>query len=315
MRVLHSSSGSREWRIGTRNSPLAQFQAKEARTILAARHGLDPASLQLVPKQTTGDILRDEALADFGGKGLFVGELHSALAIGEIDLAVHSAKDVPTEFENSIHIAAALPRGDCAEALVCQPADSIETLPPDAKIGTASPRRQAQFLARRSDLVIELLRGNVETRIAAVRNPGGPVATLLASAGLARLGITGDDIHRLDPDQFLPALAQGIIVITTRSDDAEATQFAQGANDPDAWDALLAERAFLAGLGGDCHSPIAGVTKVSTSELYLEGEILRRDGLESFRLGLAAPREHAERTGHQLAATLLAQAGETTWKG
>ena len=204
---------------------------------------------------------RDRPLADFGGKGLFVGEIDTALINGEIDLAAHSAKDIPGTLDPRIELVAALPRIDCADVTHHRLRTSdIDTLPEGATIGTASPRRRAQLLRQRPDLNIDLLRGNIGTRLAAIRHDGRFDATLLAMAGLRRLDMEGPDTHRLDPEEWLPALGQGTVVVAARRGDEEARDFARKINEPvKAGRRWPQSEPFSVDLGGDCHSPIAGL--------------------------------------------------------
>ena len=303
----------RSWKLGSRGSPLALAQTREVLDRLEAAPDHDSGSVQIVPIHTSGDRIRDRPLADFGGKGLFVGEIDAALAAGEIDLAAHSAKDLPGTLDPRIELVAALPRIDCADALIADCTSAVATLPEGAKIGTASPRRQAQLLRQRPDLNLGLLRGNIETRFAAIRNEGRFDATLLAMAGLRRLGIEGRGIHRLDPAEWLPALGQGTVVVAARRGDEEARNFARGANEAESWDALVAERAFLSRLGGDCHSPIAGLARVTEDEIELRGEILRPDGSESHGDCIRGARGKAKEIGRRLAEILLERAGAGFW--
>ena len=180
---------AKRWRLGTRASPLARAQAEEARRRICQANRFDGACLELYPIATTGDRRTDKPLADLGGKALFAKEIDDALLRGEVDLAIHSAKDLPGSLPDGLAIAAALPRGDPLDCLICHSADAISRLPPGARVGTCSPRRRAQLLHRRLDLSVGPLRGNIGTRLAAVEQSGGAFdATILAAAGLQRMG-------------------------------------------------------------------------------------------------------------------------------
>ncbi len=212
--------------LGTRGSPLALAQASEARRRLAEALGWEIERIALKIIRTSGDAIRDRPLAEAGGKGLFTKEIDAALIAGEIDAAVHSAKDLPSRSPDGVAIAAFLPREDVRDALVSSYADTIEGLPSGATFGAASLRRQAQALRLRPDLKVELLRGNVETRLSKAES-GAIGATLLALAGLKRLGLAHRARAALEIDAFLPAVGQGAIAITARSGDARALRSAR----------------------------------------------------------------------------------------
>jgi hydroxymethylbilane synthase len=262
-------------RLGTRGSRLALVQAEMVRTALA---GLG-AGCTVVPVKTSGDRVQDKSLADAGGKGLFTKELEEALLRGDIDLAVHSMKDVPTALPAGLAIAALLPREDPREAFVSLKAKDVAGLPKGARIGTSSVRRQAQLLRARRDLQPVLLRGNVDTRIAKL-DAGEFDAMLLALAGLKRLGLEARATQLLDTDHWLPSLAQGAIGIEIRSDDADARAAVAKLNDAPTEIALACERAFQAALDGSCRTPIAGLATLAGSTLRFRGEVLapRGDG-------------------------------------
>ena len=313
MLIIRKHPTRKSWELGSRDSTLALTQALEVLTKLREVQGSDSRHARIVQILTSGDRLRNRPLADFGGKGLFVGEIDTALINGEIDLATHSAKDIPGTLDPRIELVAALPRADCADALITASASDIDTLPENATIGTASPRRRAQLLRQRPDLNIDLLRGNIGTRLAAIRHDGRFDATLLAMAGLRRLDMEGPDTHRLDPEEWLPALGQGTVVVAARRGDEEARDFARKINEPVNWEALAAERAFLSRLGGDCHSPIAGFARVTEDEIELRGEILRPDGSESHGDCIRGARGEAKEIGRRLAEILLERAGAGFW--
>lgn len=289
-------------RLGTRGSPLALVQANLVRDALLTAHGWSAAQVEVVPIRTTGDKVQDRPLAEIGGKALWTKELDRALLAGEIDLAVHSMKDVETIRPDSIAVAAMLPREDVRDRLIG--AASIEALPHGARIGTSSPRRAAQMRRIRPDLSIVPLRGNVDTRLAKVRD-GEADATLLAAAGLERLGRA--DIGAAIPlDQLLPAPSQGAIGIEVRADDLATRMLVAVIGDAVTERCVLAERAMLAALGADCHSPVAALATLEDEGLRLCAEILSEDGAEHVRIdrpGLAGtPHEAAELAQDLLAA-------------
>jgi len=282
--------------LGTRGSPLALAQANEARHRLAEAHGWEIERIALQVIRTTGDRIQDRPLAEAGGKGLFSKEIDAALIAGAIDAAVHSAKDLPSIMPHGVAIGAYLPREDVHDALISALADTIEGLPHEATFGAASLRRQAQALRLRPDLKPALLRGNVETRL--VKAEAGVVgATLVALAGLKRLGLAHRARAVLDVDKFLPAPGQGAIAITAREGDARALEALNAISDGATMAALIAERAFLAELEGSCRTPIAGLARLEDGRLRLLGEVLRPDGSEHFEIAAEGTPVDAERLG------------------
>ncbi|WP_054945512.1 hydroxymethylbilane synthase [Novosphingobium sp. KN65.2] len=263
-------------RLGTRRSPLAMAQAEEARDRLAAAHGIDPAHIEIVAVTASGDRIQDRALADIGGKALWTKELDAWLAAGEIDFAVHSAKDVETIRPDTFAICAVLPRADVRDVLIG--ADSIHALPPGAVVGTSAPRRAAQLLHARPDCSVITFRGNVATRLAKLA-AGEADATFLAAAGLERLGQTGTG-HPLAEDEWLPAPGQAAILIECRADDVRTLQILSAIDDAPSRAAVMAERALLASLGGNCHSPIAVLTRLEGDRIVLRGALFSPDGAE-----------------------------------
>ena len=263
-------------RLGTRQSPLAMAQAREAAERLCAAHGWTPEAVELVPVLASGDRIQDRALADIGGKALWTRELDQWLDEGRIDAAVHSMKDVETLRPDSFVIAAVLPRADKADVLLG--AASIAALPQAATIGTSAPRRAAQLLRARPDCRAVTFRGNVATRQRKLAE-GEVDATFLAAAGLDRLGEGGIGT-RLDPCDWLPAPGQAAIGIECRAD-AEATCALLAAIDHAPSHAeVLAERALLAALGGSCHSAVACLTQWHGEVLLLRAAIFSLDGTE-----------------------------------
>ncbi|MEA3039656.1 MAG: hydroxymethylbilane synthase [Sphingomonadales bacterium] len=261
-------------RIGTRGSPLALAQARAVATALRDAHGWGPELIEIVPIATSGDQLRDRPLAAAGGKALWTRELDLALLEGRTDLSVHSMKDVETFRPDALAIAAMLPREDVTDRLIG--ADSLAALREGARVGTSSPRRSAQLLARRPDLAIVPFRGNVETRLRKVET-GEADATLLASAGLKRLG--HDDIGAVLED-FLPAPAQGAIGIEVRASDRRIRALIQAIDHEATHKAVEAERRLLAGLGGSCQSAVAALASLDGDTIRLRAEILSSDGFE-----------------------------------
>ena len=251
-------------------------QAEETRARLIAAHNLNPADIELVPVTASGDRIQDRPLADIGGKALWTKELDAWLIAGEIDFAVHSLKDVETIRPAAITIAAILPREDVRDVLVG--AASIAALPQCARVGTSAPRRAAQLLHARPDCTVVAFRGNVATRLARLAADEAD-ATLLAAAGLNRLGETGTG-HPLDADTWLPAPGQGAIAIECRADDARTRTWLSAIDHAPSRDAVMAERALLAALGGNCHSPIAVLTTPDGDALILRAALFSPDGSE-----------------------------------
>jgi hydroxymethylbilane synthase len=291
-------------RIGTRGSPLALAQTHEVARLLAAAHGCDVARFEIVVIRTSGDMIQDRALSEAGGKGLFTKEIDAAMLAGAIDAAVHSSKDLPTLLPDGIAIAGYLPREDVRDALISARADSIEGLPHGARLGTASLRRQAQARRQRPDLEIGLLRGNVETRLRKAES-GEIDATLLAYAGLKRLGLAHRATALLDVEQFLPAVGQGAIGLTARSEDAATLRTLEPILDAATGYALDAERAFLAVLDGSCRTPIAGHARLADGAIQFRGMVLRADGSETFDVRGGGAQTDARRIGIDAGRDLL----------
>jgi hydroxymethylbilane synthase len=294
-------------RLGTRGSPLALAQTREAARLLAAAHGIAAARIEIVIIRTTGDMIQDRPLAEAGGKGLFTKELDRALIDGEIDAAVHSSKDLPTLLPDELCIAGFLPREDVRDVLVSAKAVTIAGLPPGANLGTASLRRQAQALRLRPDLRVSLLRGNVETRLRKAES-GEIDATLLALAGLKRLGLAARATAILDIDDFLPAVGQGAVALTIRSGDQSTRRMLAPILDAATGHALAAERAFLRILDGSCRTPIAGHARVEAGSLHFRGLLLRTDGSDAFDVQGSGTVADAEKIGIAAGQNLLARA-------
>ncbi|HVN42319.1 MAG TPA: hydroxymethylbilane synthase [Steroidobacteraceae bacterium] len=285
-------------RIATRRSPLALWQAEHVATLLRAAH---PRLLvELVPMTTQGDRVQDRALAAVGGKGLFVKELEVAMQDGRADIAVHSMKDVPSELPPGFRIAAVLPRANPRDAFISRRYRRFVELPAGARVGTSSPRRQAQLRHARPDLRLELLRGNVDTRLRRL-DEGGLDAILLACAGLERLGIAHHVTEELDLDLCLPAVGQGVIGIECRDADASSIEALTALHDETTFTRLRAERAFAATLGGSCHSPIAAHATLDGGTLTVRGFIGAPEGQEVYLDRLAGQPAEADRLGRTLA--------------
>jgi hydroxymethylbilane synthase len=294
--------------IGTRGSPLALWQASHVRGLLLAADGLTEDAIELAAITTSGDAIQDRPLRDFGGKGLFTKEIDEALLDRRIDLAVHSMKDLPTELPPGLAIGAILRRGDVRDALVSPEGQTIASLPPGAVLGTSSLRRQAQVRRLRPDLKVIDFRGNVETRLKKL-DQGGADATLLALAGLERLGLAGHVTEILSPEAMLPAVAQGAIGIVARGDDAETLELLQPLNDPETALAIACERAFLKVLNGSCKTPIAGLAKVDDGALRFRGLILTPDGSAWHEVEMTGVTGEAARLGSAAGQDLLSRAG------
>lgn len=265
----------RRLKLGTRGSPLALAQAHQAAAAIAAANGWDVEAIDIVTVTTTGDTVQDRPLADIGGKALWTKELDRALAEGVVDFCVHSMKDVESERPGAFRIAAILPRADVRDRLIG--ADSLDALPLRATFGTSSPRRAAQVQRIRPDLVVVPIRGNVQTRLAKVAN-GDVAATLLAAAGLARLGIEAG--VPLSADLVLPAPGQAGIGIECRADDWDIVHAIETASDKPSFDCVIAERAFTRALGGTCHSPVAALANQDDNRLLLRARLYNADGEE-----------------------------------
>jgi hydroxymethylbilane synthase len=290
-------------RLGTRGSPLALTQARMVAAALGAAHALPEDAIEIVPIRTSGDQIQDRALAELGGKALWTKELDRALHDGEIDFAVHSMKDVETIRPETIVLAAMLPRADVRDRLIG--AASIDALPRNARIGTSSPRRAAQLKRLRPDVVPVLFRGNVDTRLAKLA-AGEAEATLLAAAGLDRLGRTGIG-SSIPIEVMLPAPAQGAVGIETLAANSEVRALLAAIDHAATSSCVRAERALLARLGADCRSPVAALALVEGTSLRLRAEILSEDGSEHVAGEMVLPADMPANAG-ALAETLLRDA-------
>jgi hydroxymethylbilane synthase len=287
---VQSSGTATILRIGTRGSPLALAQARQVREALAAAHGFAAERIELKIIRTSGDAIQDRPLAEAGGKGLFTKEIEDALIAGAIDIAVHSAKDMPTLLPAGLAIVVALAREDPRDAFISRKAERLRELPAGAVIGTASLRRQALTKRLRPDLAVVSFRGNVETRLRKL-DEGAVDATLLALAGLKRLGLADSATGVLSVDEFLPAVGQGIIAIEARANDDATRTLLAPLNHAESAAALAAERAFLAVLDGSCRTPIAGHATIADGRVRFRGLIAKPDGnalFETAREGAVA---------------------------
>jgi hydroxymethylbilane synthase len=292
--------------IATRGSALALWQANHVKDRLAA---IAPDMLiELMVIKTSGDLIQDIPLAKVGGKGLFVKEIEQALLDGKADLAVHSMKDVPPELAEGLSIAAVSRRETPWDALCAREAVTIDTLAQGAKIGTSSMRRQCQLLARRPDLKIEMLRGNVPTRIKKL-DDGLYDAIILAAAGLTRLGMADRITQEIPWEVSIPAVAQGVMGIETRTGDVMVRQLAAAAiHDERAQAAVTAERSFLAKMGGSCTTPLAAHTlDRADGGIRVVGMCGMPDGTKILRAEYGGPIEQAALLGEKLADDLIAQ--------
>lgn len=295
-------------RIGTRGSKLALAQTYETRDRLIAAHGLTPENFEITIIKTSGDMIQDKALSAFGGKGLFTKEIEDALLANEIDLAVHSMKDMPTKLPEGLAISCLLPREDVRDAFISLKVKRLADLPQGAVMGTSSLRRQAQVQRMRPDLKVILYRGNVDTRLKKLEE-GVADATLLASAGLRRLGLADRITSLIETDEMLPAVAQGAIGIETREGDERTIGLLAPLNDPNTAICVNAERAFLEQLDGSCRTPIAGLAELKDGRLRFRGQILTPDGTTAYATERNGKLEDAVAMGVDAAKELLKAAG------
>jgi hydroxymethylbilane synthase len=301
-------------KIGTRGSPLALAQAHETQARLMAAHGMPAEAFEVVVISTSGDRIQDRPLSEAGGKGLFTKEIEEALLAGTIDIAVHSSKDMPTVLPDGLELSAFLPREDARDAFIGKAAKRIIDLPQGAKIGSSSLRRQALIRRMRPDLDVVMFRGNVQTRLRKLEE-GIAEGTILAHAGLKRLGL-GHVVTDLMPlDAFPPAPGQGAIGIETRIGDSAVEQMLAAIHDVPTGQALACERAFLAALDGSCRTPIAGYATIADGRLVFAGLIISPDGSQSHEVKAEGPAQDAARVGTEAAGTVRAKAGETFFDG
>jgi len=296
----------KQLKIGTRGSLLATTQSTWVKKQIEEHHS--DCQVELVKIVTKGDKILDVALAKVGGKGLFVKELEEALLSGEVDLAVHSMKDVPAELPDPLHLGIIPHREDPRDAFIANDYKSINDLPTKAKVGTSSLRRRAQLAAMRPDLVIEDLRGNLDTRLRKLDEKKFN-AIILAAAGLNRLGMSHRAACYFSPEEMLPAVGQGALGIELRKDDSELLDGLMFLNHEDTAVAVRAERAFLFRLEGGCQVPIGAYCQVEGDRLQLTGLIASVAGDKIIKSSTSGPRATAESLGAQLAEELLARGG------
>jgi hydroxymethylbilane synthase len=295
-------------RIGTRGSPLALVQTRMVAARLAAALGIGVDAVEIKVIRTSGDAIQDRPLADEGGKGLFTKEIEDALLQGAIDLAVHSAKDMPTILPNGLMLAACLEREDARDVFITDKAKSLAELPHGATLGTTSPRRQAIAKSMRPDLRLLPLRGNVETRLRKL-DDGQVDATILALAGLKRLGLAQRATRIMSAEEFLPAAGQGAIGIEARTDDTRVRDALARIDHADTSSAVACERAFLAALDGSCKTPIAGHATISGDAIQFRGLIAKTDGSAMHDFAAHGHRSDASKIGGEAGYALKRMAG------
>ncbi|MES0208588.1 hydroxymethylbilane synthase [Mesorhizobium sp. M0028] len=301
-------------KIGTRGSPLALAQAHETQARLMTAHGMPAEAFEVVVISTSGDRIQDRPLSEAGGKGLFTKEIEEALLARRIDIAVHSSKDMPTLLPEGLELAAFLPREDARDAFIGKAARTIAGLPQGARVGSSSLRRQALIRRMRPDIDVVMFRGNVQTRLRKL-DEGIADGTILAYAGLKRLGLEDVVTDLMPLDVFPPAPGQGAICIESRIGDRDVEAMLTAIHDVPTGEALACERAFLAALDGSCRTPIAGHATISGGTVSFAGLIISPDGTQSHEVKLQGPAQEAARIGAEAAATVRAKAGETFFDG
>ncbi|MDX8353911.1 hydroxymethylbilane synthase [Cognatiyoonia sp. IB215182] len=306
--TMHLPTPKNPFRIGTRGSPLALAQAHETRDRLMTAFDLPDEAFEICVIKVTGDQILDKPLREIDGKGLFTREIEEALLDGSIDIAVHSTKDMPVEQPGGLILDTFLPREDVRDAFVSLKFDGLSALPDGAVVGTSSTRRRAQLAARFPNLRVVEFRGNVQTRLKKLGD-GVADATFLATAGLRRLGMDDVPYYPIDPDEMLPAIAQGAIGIERRLNDTRAADLLAAIHHKETGQRLQAERALLGGLDGSCETPIGGLAELSGGSLRLRGEILRPDGAEVLADDISGAVEDGAEIGRAMADGLLKQAG------
>ena len=301
-------SPSAPLRIGTRGSPLALAQAYETRKRLAEALNASEDSFEIVVISTSGDRILDRPLKEVGGKGLFTKEIEQEMLDRKIDIAVHSMKDMPVEQPDGLTLGCYLPREDVRDAFVSSDFKNVSDLPSGSKVGTSSLRRKAQLKFSRPDLEVVEFRGNVQTRLKKLKD-GVASCTFLAMAGLNRLGLGDVAQSVINPNEMLPAIAQGAIGIEWREADKKITNILRKIHHEETGQRLNAERAFLAELDGSCQTPIAGLATIEGSSLKFTGQVLRTDGSESIYETASCNIEDGPELGREMAQKILAQAG------
>lgn len=297
--------------IGTRGSALALWQAEHVRRLLRERAGADAT---IVVIKTTGDRAVDLPFGQVGTKGMFLKELEDALLDGRVDLAVHSLKDVPTEMPAGLVLAAFLEREDVRDALVSRTGAGLGALPPGARVGTSSLRRQSQLRHYRPDLAVAELRGNVDTRLGKL-DRGDYHAIVLAKAGLDRLGLGGRISEILPVEISLPAAGQGALSVEARADDAELIDQLKTLDHAETRASVLAERALLAVLGGGCQIPVGAWARIENEQLVLDAAVLSPDGKDCLRSRGSGGVDRPEELGRSVAAAMLADGADQILAG
>jgi len=295
-------------KIGTRGSPLALAQAAETRARLMQAHGLPESAFHIEIISTSGDRIQDRPLSEVGGKGLFTKEIEEALLAGAIDIAVHSSKDMPTQLPDGLELSAFLPREDPRDAFIGKTAQSIRNLPQGATVGSSSLRRQALIKRMRPDLSVVGFRGNVGTRLRKL-DEGLADGTILALAGLRRLGREELVTDAMSLDEFPPAPGQGAICIESRTDDERIAAVLAAIHDAPTGQALACERAFLAVLDGSCRTPIAGYARIDGDRLHFFGLVLSPDGTQAHEVRADGGADDAAAIGRDTGAALRRRAG------
>ncbi len=296
-------------KIGTRGSKLALAQAYETRQRLMDAHGMSEDQFEIVVIKTTGDMILDRPLSEVGGKGLFTKEIEEALLDGRIDLAVHSSKDMPTVLPDGLEISTFLPREDVRDAFISNKYKTLAEMPEGAVVGTSSLRRQAMVKKLRPDLEVITYRGNVQTRLEKLEK-GVADATLLACAGLRRLGEAEVITSAIEVEDFLPAVGQGAICIESRVGDEETRSMLAAIHHAETESALLCERAFLGALDGSCRTPIAGLAKLDGDQLSFTGLVLLPDGTEYHAIEKSGSVSDAAEIGLAAANEIRTKAGQ-----
>ncbi len=299
---------TKPFRIGTRGSPLALAQAHETRDRLMAAHGLAADRFEIVVISTKGDRVVDRPLSDIGGKGLFTEEIEAQLADGRIDLAVHSSKDMPTVLPEEFELSAFLPRENVRDAFIGRTAKTIRDLPQGAVVGSSSLRRQALIRRLRPDVTVVPFRGNVQTRLRKV-DEGQVDGTLLAMAGLKRLGLADVATDVMAPEDFLPAPGQGAICIESRRGDDDIAALVAPVNHRETHIALSCERAFLGALDGSCRTPIAGLAVVEGDGVRFTGMVLSPDGQTAHTVSCEGSAGGAVALGRSAGSDIRSRAG------
>ncbi len=298
---------NRLFRVGTRSSALALWQTHFVIQMLKETY--PHAEFEVVEMSTKGDEILNQSLVAIGDKGLFTKSLEDAMLNGTIDFAVHSLKDMPTVLPKGLALTAMTARQDPRDALLSKCGDSIEALPKGAVVGTSSLRRKAQLLARRPDLQVVDLRGNVQTRIKKYLSPDFDAA-ILATVGLERMDLDSHISQRLDTDDFVPAVGQGIIVVESRKDDMELIAMLQAITSEKTWQCAMAERAFMRTLEGGCQVPVGAYATITDNVLTLTGLIASLDGTQTVKKEMDGEPENAEHIGIQLAQDMLKDGGQ-----